>query len=89
MAGNPRIQEARRRAAGAKRALAVASVSGFLVAFGLARVSHPGHSNQPASAAANPVSSESSDDDGTTFGFGSASIAPSQNAAPSVQTSTS
>jgi hypothetical protein len=90
-AANPRIQEARNRAASAKRALAFVSVAGFLAAFVLARAGHPGHSSaaQPATPSVTPVTGESSDDEGESLGFGSASIAPSQNVAPSVQTSTS
>jgi hypothetical protein len=89
MAGNPRIQEARQRAAGAKRALAVVSVAGFLAAFVLARVSHPGHAHLvPSSTGAN-ASQSSGDDTTANFGFGSSSIAPSQGGAPSVQSSTS
>jgi hypothetical protein len=39
-----RIEEARGRAATAKRVLAILSAAGFLAALGLARASHPGHS---------------------------------------------
>ena len=88
MAANPRIQEARLRAAGAKRAIAVVSIAGFLAAFVLARVSHPGHAHVTSSSAG-AHASQSSDDDTFNFGFGSGSIAPSQGGAPSVQSSTS
>ena len=86
----PRIVEARARAAAAKRAIAIVSVTGFLAAFVLARAAHPGHTT--ASHAPSPGGSsagESSDEGGGGFGFGSGSIAPSQNLAPSVQTHTS
>ena len=86
----PRIVEARTRAATAKRALAVASVAGCLAALLLAKTAHPGHTtasrpSTPNSSSTGQGSVES--DDG--FGFGSGSIAPSQNVAPSVQTNTS
>ena len=87
---SPRIAEARSRAATAKRAIVVASVGGFLAAFVLARAAHPGHTttSQPANSSnVAPVTGES--DDGGGFGFGSGSIAPSQNVAPSAQTHTS
>ena len=38
-----RLEHARRRAAGAKRALTAASAVGFVVAMLLARSAHPGH----------------------------------------------
>jgi hypothetical protein len=38
-----RLEHARRRAAGAKRALAVGSVVAFAVTMLLARAAHPGH----------------------------------------------
>jgi hypothetical protein len=80
-----RIERARRRATGAKRALAAAAVAAFAVAFVLARVSHPGHA-KTSSAVSNSQSTattESSDDDS-----GSA-IAPSGGSTPSVQTNVS
>jgi hypothetical protein len=87
----PRILEARTRAATAKRAIAAASVVGFLAVFVLARAAHPGHTtaSQPASSTGTPATGESSDDSSGGLGFGSGSIAPSQNVAPSVQTHTS
>ncbi len=88
---SPRIEEARSRAAVARRAVLVASVAGFLAVFVLARASHPGHTTagpQPATPLIVPASGESDDDGG--FGFGSGSIAPqTQNVAPSVSTHTS
>ena len=79
----PRIVEARSRAAMAKRAIAVVSVTGFLAAFVLARAGHPGHTtSQPSSPSTS--SSQRSDEGDEGFGFGSGSIAPSQNVAPSV-----
>jgi len=86
----PRIAEARTRAAVAKRAVAVASVAGFLAVFLLAKADHPGHATASRPSPSNPSPTEqSSENDGEDFGFGSGSIAPSQNVAPSVQTSTS
>ena len=84
----PRIIEARTRAATAKRAIAVLSVTGFLAVFVLARAAHPGHTTASSPSTSNGSSAGSVDsDDG--FGFGSGSIAPSQDVAPSVQTHTS
>ena len=54
-----RIELARLRASRAKRALAAASVAGFLVTMGLARAAHPGQSTHAASTSA-VVSSSSS-----------------------------
>jgi hypothetical protein len=86
----PRIVEARTRAAVAKRAIAVVSVAGFLAAFLLARTAHPGHATASKPSTPNGSSTgESSQENGGDFGFGSGSIAPSQNVAPSVQTHTS
>ena len=89
---SPRIAEARSRAATVKRASAVIAVGGFLTVFVLARASHPGNTTaapQPAKTVLVPATGES--DDGSNFGFGSGSIAPSQtqNVAPSVTTHTS
>ena len=58
-----RLDAARRRAAGAKRALAVGSAVAFAVTMLLARAAHPGHAahTQTTSSA---VTSTSSDDDG-------------------------
>ena len=85
-----RIEEARTRAAAAKRAMLVAAVAGFLAVFVLTRASHPGHTtaaHQPPAPSVVPANGES-DDDG--FGFGSGSIAPqTANVAPSVSTHTS
>ena len=53
-----RIELARLRASRAKRALAAASVAGFLVTMGLARAAHPGHSTTSAavtSSSSNPA----------------------------------
>lgn len=86
----PRIVEARTRAAAAKRAIAVVSVTGFLAAFVLARAAHPGHATASHVPSPSGSSSGESSDEGTEgFGFGSGSIAPPQNVVPSVQTHTS
>jgi hypothetical protein len=79
-----RLGEASRRAGTAKRALAVGSAAVFAAALLLARVSHPGHSGA-AAGSAGTASSAATDDSG--FGFGSASIAPSDGGAASVQSS--
>jgi hypothetical protein len=85
----PRIREARTRAATAKRAIAVASMAGFLAVFVLARGAHPGSTTASHPSTPSGSSGQSSDERGDDFGFGSGSIAPSQNVVPSVQTHTS
>jgi hypothetical protein len=62
-----RLEQARARAAGAKRALAVGSAVAFAVTMLLARAAHPGHTAhaQTTSSAVTSTSSESSDDDGS------------------------
>jgi len=86
----PRIIEARTRAATAKRAIALLSVTGFVAVFVLARAAHPGHTTASSPSTSNGSSTgERSVDSDDGFGFGSGSIAPSQNVAPSVETHTS
>jgi hypothetical protein len=87
----PRIVEARTRAATAKRAIAVASVTGFLAALVLAKAAHPGHVTASRPSTSNgPSTGQSSVESDDDFGFGSGSIAPpAQNVAPSVSTHTS
>jgi hypothetical protein len=57
-----RLEHARRRATGAKRALAAASAVGFAVTMLLARAAHPGHAAhvQTTSAAVTSAPSTSS-----------------------------
>jgi hypothetical protein len=63
-----RIEQARLRAAGAKRALAAGSAVAFAVTMLLARAAHPGHTAhaQTTSSAVTSSSSTSSDDDSVT-----------------------
>jgi hypothetical protein len=84
----PRIVEARNRAEIAKRAFAVVSVAGFLALFVLAKAAHPGHNTTSQPSTPSPSTGQSSEEDGG-FDFGTGSIAPPQNVAPSVQTHTS
>ena len=60
-----RLEQARRRAVGAKRALAVGSAVAFAVTMLLARAANPGHTAhaQTTSSVVTSSSSESSDDD--------------------------
>ena len=86
----PRIEEARRRAAGAKQIAFAAAATGFLAVILLARAGHPGHSatasrSSRASASTSSTRSESESDD---FSFGSASVAPSTST-PQTQSSVS
>ena len=55
-----RLEHARRRAAGAKRALALGSVVAFAVTMGLARAAHPGHAAHVKTSSATVASSSSS-----------------------------
>ena len=83
-----RIEEARRRAASAKRSIGAAAVAGFLAAVGLAWVSHPGSTSSSGTSAgfeSDDVAPVSDDD----LDFGSGSIAPSGSAVPQVQSSVS
>jgi hypothetical protein len=57
-----RLEQARRRAAGAKRALAVGSAVAFAVTMLLARAAHPGHAAH-AQTTSSVVTGTSSDDD--------------------------
>jgi hypothetical protein len=77
MAG--RIEDGRRRAHAAKRALAAASVAGFVALVGLARESHPGH----AAATASQTAASATSSDGF---FQPATVAPSSGAGADVQT---
>ena len=62
-----RLEHARHRAVGAKRALVVGSAAAFAVTMLLARAAHPGHTAhaQTTSSVVTSTSSESSDDDGS------------------------
>jgi hypothetical protein len=78
-----RIDSARRRAGGVKRALAVLAAAGLVVAGALARVTHSGHTARASRAAGTASivpSSESQDESSDDF-----SIAPSTSQ-PQVQT---
>ena len=63
-----RLEQARRRAGTAKRALVGVAAAGLVAVVGLARVSHPGHAAQPASTPSSsviaPAYDESQDDGG-------------------------
>ena len=78
-----RIESARRRAGGVKRALAVLAAAGLVVAGTLARVTHSGHTvrtSRTAGSSSTATSSESQDES-----LGDFSIAPSTSQ-PQVQT---
>jgi hypothetical protein len=62
-----RIEQARARAAGAKRALAVGSAVAFAVTMLLARAAHSGHTTHAratSTAVTTPASTENENDDG-------------------------
>ena len=77
-----RIEEARRRAAGAKQAAVALTAAGFLAVVLLARGSHPGQSSTSSrtSGSAGAQATEESDDEGLQLGSGS--TAPSSAAPP-------
>jgi len=86
-----RIESARRRAGGVKRALAVAAAVGLVVAGALARVTHPGHTaraSRSAGSSSAATSSDFQDESSSDFQDESSaafSIAPSTSQ-PQVQT---
>ncbi|TMM35402.1 MAG: hypothetical protein E6F93_00175 [Actinobacteria bacterium] len=78
-----RIESARRRAGGTKRALAVLAAAGLVVAGALARATNPGHASRASRAAGSSstvTSSESESQSSDDF-----SISPSSSQ-PQVQT---
>jgi hypothetical protein len=82
-----RIESAKRRSAGVKRALAVLAAAGLVVAGLLARATNPGHAatHQKSSASSSSSATSSASESQSSGGF---SIAPSTSA-PQVQTSVS
>jgi hypothetical protein len=79
-----RIEDARRRAARAKRALGTAAAAGFLAVGGVAYAGHAGTKATGVGTTDSPV--YANDDN---FDFGSGSIAPSGGAQPQVGTGVS
>jgi Na+/H+-dicarboxylate symporter len=65
VARSGRIEQARRRAAGAKRALAVGSAVAFAVTMLLARAAHPGHAAHAQTTSSAVTSTSSNDEVGT------------------------
>jgi hypothetical protein len=89
VSGTPsRIEEARRRALGAKQAAVALAAAGFLAILVLARGSHPGQASTSSSSSGSSgtESGQESSDDG--FDFGSGSVA-SSTAVPQTQSSVS
>ena len=86
-----RIEQARRRAADAKKTLAAAAAAGFVVALGLAYASHPGIAAPGAAEQGSDLGRlEGDDSELDDFGFAPGSIAPSTggdfDSAPQAQT---
>jgi hypothetical protein len=81
---NARLEPARRRAATAKRVLAVASGAGLVAALLLGRASHPGRTSSSNPATTSGGISQSAD----SFGFDDGDFAPS-TAVPQVQSGVS
>ena len=77
-----RIEQARRRAAGAKRVVLASAVAGFLGLVVVVRAGHPGHaattSGSTGTSGASRSSTQSSSDDDN-FDFGSSSVTPSSS----------
>ena len=82
-----RIEQARRRAAGAKQVALAAAVAGFLGLVVLARADHPGNAATSSGSTGTSKPSTQTGDDGN-LDFGSSSVAPSSSA-PQTQTSVS
>ena len=83
-----RIEEARRRAAGAKRLAVGAAGAGFLVALLLTRADHPGRASVSSGSSKTQTTTQSESDNG--LDLGSASVAPSTGSSqPQTQTSVS
>ena len=81
-----RIESGRRRAELAKRAIALSTGAGFVVAFLMARATHPGQASTPARDGASETSSgELSSDESFELDDGG-SLQPALGAAPQVQT---
>ncbi len=72
-----RIERARQRAGGAKRALAIASAVAFMAGLLLVRTSHPGKAATKASSASKATSTSTAEStDSGSLNLGSGSIAP-------------
>jgi hypothetical protein len=90
MQESSRIEAGRRRAARAKRTVALVAAGSFLAVFGLARVTHPGTAAAGSGTTSSSPSSSAvvqSDDDG--FSFNSGAIQSSGLSVPQVSTHTS
>ena len=85
-----RIEQARRRAAGAKRIAVATAVAGFLGLVVVVRSGHAGHAVSSSGSAGTSGASQSGSEssDGDNFDFGSSSVAPSTSA-PQTQTGVS
>jgi hypothetical protein len=84
-----RIEEARRRAAVAKKRLGAVAAASFLVAGVLAYVSHPGTARGSSDGASEAATSDEAGIAGDDFEFNSGAIGPSSGLAPQVQTNVS
>lgn len=82
-----RIDEARRRALGAKQAAIALAAAGFLAVLLLARGSHPGQASTSSGSSGSSGTQGQESSDGS-FDFGSGSVAPS-TATPQTQSSVS
>lgn len=84
-----RLEPVRRRVAAAKRFLAAAAAAAFAAAFVVTGHSHAGQSEQTGSTASTASTSSTDESTGDDFGWNSATIAPSSDAAPETQTNVS
>ncbi|MET0201793.1 MAG: hypothetical protein ABW245_08060 [Gaiellaceae bacterium] len=83
-----RIQEARRRATGAKQAAVGVAAAGFLALVLLARASHPASAPATAGSTSDSSTTLQFDDDGG-FDLSPGSVSPSDGSQPGAQSSVS
>jgi len=83
-----RIEEARRRALGAKQAAVALAAAGFLAVLLLARGSHPGQASTSSGSSGSSGTQSGEESSDNSFEFGSGSVAPS-TATPQTQSSVS
>jgi hypothetical protein len=83
-----RIEEARRRALGAKQAAVALAAAGFLAVLLLARGSHPGQASTSSSSSGSSGTQAGQESSDGGFDFGSGSVAPSTGT-PQTQSSVS
>ncbi len=89
MQESSRVEAGRRRAARAKRTVALAAAGSFLAVFGLARVTHPGTTAASTGTTGSSPSSSVAAQTGDDSTLSSGTIQSSGSSVPQVSTSTS